>query len=334
MDIGLAMSTHGLLTRDERDFFLRRLEPDAMRPIELAQLAERLGYHSLWFSDHVCMGRDLGATHTANESGTRAYPEQPVMLDVVATIGALAAVTERVRLAPSVLIAPYRHPLTVAHQFATLDVLSGGRLLMTAGSGWDPEEFSALDADFEHRGAVTEECIEIWKHAWTAPWLDWHGRFYEITDVSLEPKPVQKPHPPIVFGAVTEAGARRAARTSDGLYPMFLDSYADPGRFDRLREVVLREGERVGRDLSGFRLYAFASGLVTDPIDGDRRRTLTGNADQVLGDLERFAAHGYSHLTMHFEVASGTIEELFEIVERFAVEVLPTAAALEAAPLQ
>ena len=110
MDIGLAMSTHGLLTRDERDFFLRRLEPDAMRPTELAQLAERLGYHSLWLSDHVCMGRDLGATHTANESGTRAYPEQPVMLDVVATIGALSAVTERVRLAPSVLIAPYRHP--------------------------------------------------------------------------------------------------------------------------------------------------------------------------------------------------------------------------------
>jgi probable F420-dependent oxidoreductase len=334
MDIGLAMSTHGLLTRDERDFFLRRLEPGAMRPIELAQLAERLGYHSLWFSDHVCMGRDLGAKHTANESGTRAYPEQPVMLDVVATMGALAMVTERVRLAPSVLIAPYRHPLTVAHQFATLDVLSGGRLLMTAGSGWDPQEFAALDADFEHRGAVTEECVEIWKHAWTAPWLDWHGRFYEITDVSLEPKPVQKPHPPIVFGAVTEAGARRAARTSDGLYPMFLDSYADPGRFDRLREVALREGERVGRDLSGFRLYAFASGLVTDPIDDRRRRTLTGSADQVLGDLERFAAYGYSHLTMHFEVASGTIEELFEIVERFAAEVLSAAAALEAAPLQ
>jgi probable F420-dependent oxidoreductase len=334
MDIGLAMSTHGLLTRNERDFFLQRLEPDAMRPIELAQHAERLGYHSLWFSDHVCMGRDLGAKHTANESGTRAYPDRPVMLDVVATIGALAAATERVRLAPSVLIAPYRHPLTVAHQFATLDVLSGGRLIMTAGSGWDPQEFAALDADFEHRGAVTEECIEIWKHAWTEPWLDWHGRFYEITDVSLEPKPVQKPHPPIVFGAVTEAGARRAARTSDGLYPMFLDAYADPARFDQLREVVLQEGERVGRDLSGFRFYGFASGLVADPIDDGRRRTLTGSAEQVLGDLEHFAAHGYSHLTMHFEVASGTIDELFEIVERFAAEVLPEAARLETAPLQ
>jgi alkanesulfonate monooxygenase SsuD/methylene tetrahydromethanopterin reductase-like flavin-dependent oxidoreductase (luciferase family) len=205
---------------------------------------------------------------------------------------------------------------------------------MSAGSGWDPQEFAAVGADFEHRGAVTEECIEIWKHAWTEPWLDWHGRFYEISDVSLEPKPVQRPHPPIVFGAVTEAGARRAARTSNGLYPMFLDSYADPGRFDRLREVVLREGERVERDLSEFRLYAFASGLVTDPIGNGRRRTLTGSAGQVLGDLQRFADHGYSHVTMHFEVPSGTIEELFETVERFAAEVLPEATAIETAPLQ
>ena len=334
MDIGLAMSTHGLLTRDERDFFLQRLEPAEMRVVELAQLADRLGYHSLWFSDHVCMGRDLGAAHTANESGTRAYPNQPVMLDVVATIGALATTTERVRLAPSVLIAPYRHPLTVAHQFATLDVLSDGRLIMSAGSGWDPQEFAAVGADFEHRGPVTEECIEIWKHAWTAPWLDWHGRFYEITDVSLEPKPVQKPHPPIVFGAVTEVGARRAARTSNGMYPMFLDAHADPGRFDGLRGVVLREGERVGRDLSGFRLYAFASGLVTDAAANGRRRTLTGNADQVIGDLERFAEHGYSHVTMHFEVPSGTVAELFETVERFAAEVLPAARSITAAPLQ
>ena len=299
-----------------------------MRVVELARLADRLGYHSLWLSDHICMGRDPGARHTANESGTRAYPDRPVMLDVVATLGALAATTERVRLAPSVLIAPYRHPLTVAHQFATLDVLSGGRLIMTAGSGWDPQEFEAVGGDFEHRGAVTEECIEIWKHAWTEPWLDWHGRFYEIADVSLEPKPVQKPHPPIVFGAVTEVGARRAARACDGLYPMFLDAYADPGRFDGLRDVVRREGERVGRDLSGFRFYAFASAALTPEPEREPRRTLSGNAEQVLADLQRFADHGYSHVTLHFDVPSGTVAELMETVERFAEEVLPEAARL------
>src|SRR2546430_747715 len=137
MDVGLTMSTHGLLRRDERNFFLQRLEPEQMCVVELGRLADRLGYHSLWLSDHICMGRDIGAKHTANESGTRAYPERPVMLDLVATIGALAATTERVRLAPSVLIAPYRHPPTGAHQLATLDVLSGGRPIMTAGSGSD-----------------------------------------------------------------------------------------------------------------------------------------------------------------------------------------------------
>lgn len=335
MEIGLTMSTHGLLTRDEQDFFLQKLDPADMRPLELAVLAERLGFHSVWFSDHIVMGRDIAARHTANVSGTRAYPERPNMLDVAVTMGAIAAHTTRIRMAPSVLIAPYRHPLTVAHQFATIDVLSNGRLIMGVGSGWDPQEFAAVGADYEHRGAVTEECIEIWKHAWTAPWLDFRGRFYEIANVSLEPKPVQKPHPPIVYGAVTAAGARRAARTSDGLYPMFLDTYADPGRFDHLREAVLREAERIGRDVSHFRLYGFASGLVTDASDElgrERRATLTGSPEQVVSDIERFAAHRYSHLTMHFHVRSGTIDELIEIVERFAEEVLPAARGIEARP--
>ena len=148
------------------------------------------------------------------------------MLDMIATMGAIAGATSTIRMASSVWIAPYRHPLVAAHQLATVDVLSDGRLIVGVGSGWDPQEFAAVGGDFEHRGSVTEEQIEIFKHAWTAPYVDFRGRFYEIPDVSLEPKPVQKPHPPIVFGAVTEAGARRAARTSDAIYPMFLDSSA------------------------------------------------------------------------------------------------------------
>lgn len=336
MDVGLAMSTHGLLIRDERDFFLQRLDPEDMRPVELAELAERLGYHSVWFSDHVVMGRTVTTFHTANESGTRAYPERPNMLDAVATMGAIASRTERIRMASSVHIAPYRHPLSSAHQFATVDVLSNGRLIVGVGSGWDPEEFAALGADFEHRGALTEECIEIYRMAWTRPWIDYRGRFFRIENVSMDPKPVQDPHPPIVYGAITPAGARRAARVADGLYPMFLDTNGDPDRYDALREVALREGERIGRDLSGFGLYAFASCLVVDGSDElarrDRRPTFTGTGEQVIGDLEGFAEHGYDHVTMHFDVRSGTIRELFEAVERFAEEVLPAARELETRP--
>ena len=334
MDFGLTMPTHGLLVRDERDFYLQKLAASEMRPVAVAQLAEELGYHSVWFSDHVCMGRDEGTFHTANTSGTRAYPNQPTMLDMIATMGAIAGATTTIRMASSVWIAPYRHPLVAAHQFATVDVLSGGRLIVGVGSGWDPQEFAAVGGDFEHRGSVTEEQIEIFKHAWTAPYLDFRGRFYEIRDVSLEPKPVQQPHPPIVFGAVTDAGARRAARTADGIYPMFLDSYGDPHRFEHLREAVLREAERIDRDVSGFRMYAFCSGLVVRSGDEAAQRsprmTLTGAPDQVLADIERFAAAGYSHLTMHFDVRSGTMAEYLEIVQRFAEDVLPAARAITA----
>jgi alkanesulfonate monooxygenase SsuD/methylene tetrahydromethanopterin reductase-like flavin-dependent oxidoreductase (luciferase family) len=168
--------------------------------------------------------------------------------------------------------------------------------------------------------------------------VEHRGRFFTIENVSMDPKPVQEPHPPIVYGAVTPAGARRAARCANGLYPMFLDTNGDPARYDDLREIVRREAERVGRDLTGFRLYAFASGLVVDGTDElarrDPRPTLTGTAEQVIADLERFAAHGYHHITMHFDVRSGTIGELFEQVERFAQEVLPVARTIETAPLQ
>jgi alkanesulfonate monooxygenase SsuD/methylene tetrahydromethanopterin reductase-like flavin-dependent oxidoreductase (luciferase family) len=215
-------------------------------------------------------------------------------------------------------------------------VLSDGRLIVGVGSGWDPQEFEAVGADFEHRGSVTEEQIEIFKHAWSVPYVDFHGRFYEIQDVSLEPKPVQKPHPPLVFGAVSEIGARRAARTCDGIYPMFLDSFCDPGRFEHLRDAVLREAERIDRDVSGFRMYAFCSGLVVEPGDEAAQRsprmTLTGSADQMLVEIERFAAAGYSHLTMHFDVRSGTMDEYREIATRFAEDVLPAARAIQARP--
>jgi len=338
MDIGVAMPTHGLLTRDETNFYLQRVEAEEMRVVEYARRAEELGYHSVWFSDHVVMGGDLDVDYPANLSGKKAYPLRPNMLDAAVVMGALAATTSRIRFAPSVHIAPYRHPLLSAHQFATVDVLSNGRLIMGVGCGWEPDEFRALAADFEHRGALTEECIEIYKLAWSEPWVEFHGRFFDISNVSVDPKPVQKPHPPIVFGATTAAGARRAARTSDALYTVHLEPYIEIGVWDELRDVVREEAEKIDRDVGDFRMMTFASALPTDDSDElarrDPRPTLTGTPEQILSELECFADHGYSHVTMHFDVRSGTSEELFEIVQRFAEEVLPAAREIEARPLQ
>lgn len=335
MDIGLFMPTHGLPTRDERDAILLPIPAEEMRPTEIAQLGERLGYHSVWIADHVVMERETPNPHPANVSGKRVYPDRPVMLDPLTTMAACAAATSTIKLATSVLIAPYRPPLTVAHAFATIDVISGGRVIVGVGSGWEQSEFRAVGASYADRGPVTEECIDVYKAAWTQPWPEYHGRFFDFADISLEPKPVQKPHPPIVYGAVTRPGARRAARTADALYPMFLDTYTDPARFELLRDEVLTEAERIGRDVTDFEWLAFASALICDGSDEMAQRnprpTLTGTAEQILSDLERFAEARYSHVTVFFDVRSGTMSEYVEIVERFAEEVLPGAQAISAA---
>lgn len=333
MDIGVVMPTHGLLRRDERDFFLQYIKPEDVRPVDYAQHAERLGFHSVWFSDHVVMGRDLSMYYPANQSGNKAYPQQPTMFDAVPVMGALAVATERIKFAPSIHIAPYRHPLVSAHQFATIDYLSRGRLIMGVGIGWEEEEYSALKADFTHRGSVTQESIEIYKAAWADDWITYKGRHFDIRDVSMNPKPWQKPHPPIIYGATTKIGARRAARVANGLYTVHLDPYPPVDAWRCAKEAALAEGERIDRDMSTFWYGSFVSTLICeadDPIiQGKRRPTLTGTAEQILEDVQAFADEGYQHLTLHPHIRSATIDELFDQVQRIGEEVLPEAQAIQ-----
>ncbi len=338
MDFGLTLLTHGVMTRDDDgDCVLQHLSPQEMRPVESAVRAEELGFHSVWFSDHVVTERVTGAgEHPANTSGKRAYPDRPVLLDIPTTMGAIAGRTSTLRFSPSVYIAPYRHPLITAHEFATLDVLSGGRVTLGVGVGWEKGEFAAMGASFEHRGSVTEECIQIYKLAWTEPWIDFHGRFFDIENVSMDPKPVQDPHPPIWYGGVTPVAARRAARHCDGFYPMFLDAHSVPETFDPLREQIAREGERIGRDLGGFALGGFCQVRVTEDAEHDprfkgRRPLLTGTSEQILEDLQHFADFGYDHVTVHLDCPTGSASEWSEQLERFAAEVLPEARAIRSA---
>lgn len=328
MDIGVCLPTHGVMGRDARgNAVLVNVPVTGMRPVETAVRAEELGYHSVWLSDHVVTERETVVAHPANASGHRVYPDRPVILDVVATMGAIASRTSRLRMAPSVYIAPYRHPLNTAHQFATLDVLSQGRMIMAVGVGWETGEFTALGADYAHRGGVTEECIEIYRQAWTQPWIEFHGKYFDIADVSMDPKPVQTPHPPVWYGGMSPVAARRAARHCDAFYPLFLDAGAHPERMAPLHREISEEAERTGRDLTGFVLGGFCQARLTNTAGP----LLTGPAGKVLEDLETFARHGYSHLTLQFDCPTGTVEEYRDQLETFAATVLPDATGIVAA---
>ena len=225
MEVGLYGNTHGQSYRDDVNMFLHHTPVEQIDPIQVALTAERAGIHSIWYPDHVCMPFDSESFHTANQSGQRAYQRRHNMLDGAVVMGAVAVQTTTLKLGTSVLIAPYRHPLSDARQFMTVDHLSNGRLMLGVGVGWMVEEFDAVGIDFEERNRRTEECIQIYKASWTGDLATFEGNYYSFRNVSQDPKPVQKPHPPIVFGGNTIRGARRAARFCNGLYPLFLDSY-------------------------------------------------------------------------------------------------------------
>jgi len=329
MDVGIYANTHGLGYRGETNFFLHNSSVTQLHTVSIAQLAERAGFHSMWFPDHVCMPTQSTSAHVANASGTRAYQPRHTMLDAAVMMGAVAIGTTRLKLGTSVLIAPYRHPLSDARQFATVDVLSNGRLLLGVGAGWMAEEFTALGVPYTERAGRTEECIEIYKRSWTDNVVNFQGRFYQFQDLSMDPKPIQQPRPPLIYGGVTPTGARRAARYCDGFYPIFLDTYADPVRYASLQDIIRREAEKGKRDLSQFAMIAVASARITsrdDSLVQARPRPLcSGTAEQVLSDLTRFAEAGYSLVICFFDCPNGRREELEEQIQRFGQEVIPQA---------
>ena len=334
MEIGLYGNTHGQARPVGANFILIDTPFEEMRPVRTAQLAEKNGFHSIWFPDHVCMPIQSGSAHP-QASGERPYQPHHNMLDGAVVMGAVGACTTRIKLGSAVLIAPYRHPLSDARQFATIDLLTQGRVMLGVGCGWMREEFDALGHDYAARNAQTDECLEIYKRAWTDERVNFDGRFYRFEDLSMDPKPVQKPHPPIIFGGNTPVGARRAIRHCDGFFPLFLDTHCDFERYRPLQELIRREAETLGRDLTKFCMMAAAQARITDAADPLSRQsprpTCTGTGEQILEDLRALAEAGYSMVVCFMMCPSGNLSELEEQIQRFGEEVIPAAKSIKQA---
>src|SRR6266481_18718 len=169
-----------------------------------AQAAEELGYAYIEVPDHV-----FGAT--ARDGWTPLYNEKDPFHETFVTLGFLAAVTKRIRLSSGVLILPQRQTGVVAKQAAEADILSGGRLRLGIGSGWNFVEYQALGMDWKTRGARQAEQVEVLRRLWTQDLVTFKGRFHDLKEVSITPAPIQRPIP-ISFGGSSDAAVERAAR--------------------------------------------------------------------------------------------------------------------------
>jgi probable F420-dependent oxidoreductase len=186
---------------------------DAM--IEIAKAAETAGLESVWTGEHVVLPDPRVAPSPSD-------PQTP-LLDPAVALSHIAAHTSRLRLGTGVIILPQRNPLVLAKELASVDVVSRGRLIFGLGTGYLEPEFRALGAPFEDRGAVTDEAIEAIKALWTMEKPAYKGRFFSFEGIDSQPRPIQKPHPPIVVGGMSRSGARRAARYGNGWYGFLTD---------------------------------------------------------------------------------------------------------------
>jgi probable F420-dependent oxidoreductase len=275
---------------------------DAQALVGLASRAEELGFDSVWVHDHV-----FNVGHVFDRIGGKPYYEPLTILSFV------AARTRRVRLGTSVLVLPYHNPIRLAKTAATLDVLSGGRLILGVGVGLIEKEIRAMGSPFAERGAFTDEAIAVMRSLWTEDEPSFDGKYSRFAGMKFSPKPRQKPAIPVVIGGVSRAAIRRAARLGDGWQPLGLSPEALGQGITALRE----EARACGRDVSKIPI-SIAMSLATSRLG---RYALGTEPSEIVKNARAYASLGVE--TLVISANTGDPGEARSALEMMARDVLP-----------
>jgi probable F420-dependent oxidoreductase len=218
-------------------------------PLEQAQRAEELGFDSLWVSEHMLF--------------------YVPTFDAITVLAAFAARTQRILLGSAVLLLPLRHPTVVAKEVASLDIISNGRIVLGVGVGGEfPREFVACGVPVKERGRRTDEAIEVMRKLWSGSGVNHEGRFFRLEDANMQPKPVQKPGPPIWVAGRSEAAMRRTARLGDGYMPYLFS----PERYRDSLAKVSALAQQQGRDPASIEAGLYQFICLADTYEEARRR--------------------------------------------------------------
>jgi probable F420-dependent oxidoreductase len=271
---------------------------------DAAQRAEQAGYESIWVSDHLVVP----------ESGGRLPPIE--ILEPIATLAYVAAVTNRIKLATSVIVVPYRNAIHLAKELATLDRLSSGRVIAGVASGWLEAEFRALGVSFEKRGAYTDEAIALMRAAWSSAVPEFHGEFFDLTGMRFGPRPAAG-NIPIWVGGTSRRAIRRAVELGDGWHGTRMNPDQVAERIVWIRDLAARRG----RNLDGFaishRVYLGFAPKWTDT--GGYVEGILAPPAEIADYLNRFAAIGVNEIL----ISPLGSDPLAKFLDRFETEVRP-----------
>ncbi|MBT4520079.1 MAG: LLM class F420-dependent oxidoreductase [Halieaceae bacterium] len=236
---------------------------DSASSLELCRRAEALGFDSVWCGEHVVWPSQIDSPYPYSPDGVMpGDPETPVP-DPLIWLAYVAAAAPTLKLGTCVLILPQRNPLILAKELATLDRLSGGRVELGIGVGWMKEEFDALGAAWDHRGARTDEYVEAMKVLWAGPEAEFHGRFVDFPPVTCSPRPINGTIP-IVTGGDSPIAIRRAGRLADGYFP----GSVEPEKLARLIADLGDAATAAGRSPQDITVNAMLITDYSDPLAG------------------------------------------------------------------
>ena len=231
----------------------------AASPAEIGRTAEELGFESLWVPEHPCIPVSCETPFPTGGAIPRQYWSS---YDPFVALSCVASATRELRVATGVCLMAQRDPIVTAKAVASLDVLSGGRFLFGVGAGWLREEMELMGADFPRRWAQVKSRVLAMKKIWTEPEAEFHGEFVNFPPILSEPKPLQKPHPPVHLGGDHPNSFRRVGEWADGWIPL----RATPGDVIAGRRKIQEFARAAGRDASAVEISPFGGRPKRDQL--------------------------------------------------------------------
>ena len=288
----------------------------------IAKQAEGEGLDSIWAIERL-----LWPVKPQTPYG--GIPNAPIpveyqnVLDPLDTLTYLAANTDRISLGTSIIDMLLHNPVVLARRFATLDVLSGGRVIAGFGLGWSKDEFDVSGIPFRHRGARADEYLQVLKRIWTDDVVEFRGQFYNIPASKIGPKPVQKPHPPILLGGFSPNTFSRVVNHTNGWLPI-----AGFGPLEQLEQAIsgLREASRkANKNPSDIRVVVLSYPNVLDSYSqssssNQQRSPMSGTIDQIGTDIDRIKAMGAEHMIFGyaFSPIGKDVKKMMEVTKQLA----------------
>jgi len=309
-----------------------------------AEVAEMLGFNSVWVHDHITWGTEQHKGHLSSGSAEALKSAQlPNFYESLTTLATIAGITRSVKLGVAVVILPLRNPVVFAKQTSVLDALSGGRLLLGVAPGAPKiteKEFETVGVDYHKRGKITDDYICAVKKLWTEALPTYDGKFVSFNDVQMFPKPLQKPHPPILIGGgergLSDIALKRVVGLGNGWIPAYLTEGELEQGAKQLHEGAKKAGRGDEKFIIGLEMFTglgpsddaardtYAATLTKNfvSVEEGTKRSLVGTSKTITKRMEAYANAGLDYVELKFMYS--TVSEFHKAMEAFAKDVIPS----------